>query len=161
MTVRSDASGARTLIQRTTTVTPTCRKRDRNPLPLHPRCGTKLNTSLPRKPKKEGTRPWKSTSGSYSSADHRAEKERTWQTASGDRPRRGQRQQEVLRIVTGNVNCARRAQEEITHGSLFPTADIIMLQEHKARGEQRDRMEQWLRQRAWEVVSDDAYVKYS
>ncbi len=70
-------------------------------------------------------------------------KERRRQTASGDRPSRAQRRQAAVRIITANVNSVSRAQEELTSGTLFKTADILLLQEHKARGEQRDRMEQW------------------
>ncbi len=42
---------------------------------------------------------------------------RKWQTASGLRPKRGECRRGTVRFISANINCARRWQEEIAHGT--------------------------------------------
>ncbi len=81
------------------------------------------------------------------------------QLAANLRPSRTKPKPGTTRFVTANVNSASRAQEEIEHGRLFGTADVVCIQEHKARGQPRERMATWLRRRDWDSVSQDAYIK--
>ncbi len=81
------------------------------------------------------------------------------QLAADRRPRRAKPKLGITRFVTANVNSASRAQEEIVHGKVFNAADTVCIQEHKARGQPRERMTTWLRRREWDTVSQDAYIK--
>ncbi len=80
------------------------------------------------------------------------------QRRQGTRPRK-ERAARKLKVITANCNCVERVKEEILSGVVFKTADLLLVQEHKLKGEQVVMMEQWCIKNNWDCIAADAYIK--
>ncbi len=64
-----------------------------------------------------------------------------------------------MRIATVNPNCADRLVEELRYGTDLPARNILLVQETKLQGEDRERFEKWGHRHGWDAITDDAYTK--
>ncbi len=83
------------------------------------------------------------------------------QVAQGRRPRRERRGGGECILTTANVTSANSLMAELRHGTALGDSHYLLIQEHCVRGEARTRAADTAIRDGWDVVADDAYIKYS
>ncbi len=83
------------------------------------------------------------------------------QIKQGRRPRRERRSQDEYVLTTVNATSANSLVAELEHGKTLEDSHYLLVQEHAARGEARVKAEGLAIRHGWDIVIDEAYIKYS